>query len=33
MKKPPSNNRRNKYYGEKIKDCFFSKSLFYIFIV
>lgn len=27
------NNRRNKYYGKNIKDCFFSKSLFYIFIV
>lgn len=33
MKKPPSNNRRNKYYGENSKDCFFSKPFFYIFIV
>lgn len=33
MKKPPSNNRRNKYYGENIKDYFFSRPLFYIFIV
>lgn len=30
MKKPPSNNRRNKYYGENIKDYFFSRPLFYI---
>ena len=33
MEKPPSNNRRNKYYEKNIKDCFFSKPLFYIFIM